>query len=175
MFLNNSLNWQENTCVAVPLEANIRRCSSKWLLLKSLQIHRKASVSESSLVKLQFYLKKTPAQAFSCEICEILKNTCFYRTSPVVASDSFSFQPATLWKKRLCQNVCQLCSIFKTSIHRAPRDDYFLCLSVNYEKFFRMHLLQSTSAKLLIPCTSFRILTTRHSKCLSSVLHENVK
>ena len=34
--------------------------------------------------KIQF---QTPAQVFSCEICEILKNTLFYRTPPVAAFD----------------------------------------------------------------------------------------
>ena len=31
--------------------------------------------------------KGTPAQVFSCEFCEISKNTFSYRTSPVAASD----------------------------------------------------------------------------------------
>ena len=31
-------------------------------------------------------LKKTLAQVFSCEFCEISKNTFFYRTPPVAAS-----------------------------------------------------------------------------------------
>ena len=30
--------------------------------------------------------KETLTQAFSCEICKILKNTKFYRTAPVAAS-----------------------------------------------------------------------------------------
>ena len=32
-------------------------------------------------------LKKKLAQVFSCEFCEIFKNTFFYRTPPVAASD----------------------------------------------------------------------------------------
>ena len=40
------------------------------------------------LIKLQaFILKETLAQLLSCEFCEIFKNTCFYRTTPVAASD----------------------------------------------------------------------------------------
>ena len=31
------------------------------------------------------FLKKTPKQVFYCEYCEIFKNSCFYRTSPVAA------------------------------------------------------------------------------------------
>ena len=36
---------------------------------------------------LQPFLKKTPTQVFSCEICEIFKNTFFYRTPPAAASE----------------------------------------------------------------------------------------
>ena len=35
-----------------------------------------------------FIIKETLAQAFSCEFCEIFKNTFFYRTPPVAASDN---------------------------------------------------------------------------------------
>ena len=41
--------------------------------------HRKTPVLES-------LLNKTPTQVFSCEICEIFKNTYFYRTPPVSSS-----------------------------------------------------------------------------------------
>ena len=44
------------------------------LFLKSLQTE-----------DLQLYLKKSPAQVFSCEVCEIFKNTFFYGTTPVAA------------------------------------------------------------------------------------------
>ena len=59
MFLEISQNSQENTCARV-----------------------------SFLIKLQawgFIKKKTLAQAFSCEFCEISKNTFFHRT-PLVAA-----------------------------------------------------------------------------------------
>ena len=36
---------------------------------------------------LQLYQKETPTQVFSCEYCEILKNSFFYRT-PLVAASS---------------------------------------------------------------------------------------
>ena len=36
---------------------------------------------------LQLYYKETPWQVFSCEICEIFRNTFFYRTPPVAVSD----------------------------------------------------------------------------------------
>ena len=47
------------------------------LILKNLKAER-----------LQFHKKKTPTQVFSCEPCEIFKNTFSYRTPPVTASAS---------------------------------------------------------------------------------------
>ena len=48
----------------------------------------------TEMLKKQFFLsykvaglKETPTQVFSCEICEIFKNTFFYRTHPVAASE----------------------------------------------------------------------------------------
>ena len=38
---------------------------------------------------LQLNLKKSLAQVFSCEFCEIFKNKFSYRTPPVVASKIF--------------------------------------------------------------------------------------
>ena len=60
MFLEISQNSQENTCARV-----------------------------SFLIKLQarnFIKKEILARVFSCEFCEISKNTFFYRTPPVAAS-----------------------------------------------------------------------------------------
>ena len=40
------------------------------------------------LINLQSWrLKESSTQVFSCEICKIFKNTIFYRTAPVAASD----------------------------------------------------------------------------------------
>ena len=41
---------------------------------------------ESLFYKSLFIIKETLAQVFSCEFCEISKNTFFHRTPPVVAS-----------------------------------------------------------------------------------------
>ena len=45
---------------------------------------------------------------------------------------------------------CEFCKIFKDifSFDRTPQDDFFLCLSVNFE-FFRTLLLYITCVKLL--------------------------
>ena len=53
------------------------------------------------------------------------------------------FQPATLSKKRLSQRYFSLnfAKFLQTSFDRAPPDDFFLCLSLNFGKFFRTPLL----------------------------------
>ena len=62
-------------------------CSSKFC-----NTHRKTSVLESLLIKLQAWrLQKN--QMFSCEYCKILKNSFFYRLPLVAASEiKSSFQ-----------------------------------------------------------------------------------
>ena len=65
VFLEISENSQENTCARV-----------------SFLIKLQASASAINFIK-----KETLAQVFSCEFCEIPKNTFFYRT-PVATSDS---------------------------------------------------------------------------------------
>ena len=36
---------------------------------------------------MEFYLKKISTQVFFCEICDSFKNTFFYKTTPVAASE----------------------------------------------------------------------------------------
>ena len=48
-------------------------------------MHRKTPVQSLFFNKVagpQLYLKRDLAQVFSCEFCEISKNTLFYRTPP---------------------------------------------------------------------------------------------
>ena len=45
-----------------------------------------------------FAIKETLAQMFSCEFCEISKNTCFYRTPPVAVSLVCQFLETTFRK-----------------------------------------------------------------------------
>ena len=64
---------------------------------------------------LQFIKKETLVQAFFCEICEIFKNTFFYRTPPVAASGS---SLKKMFKKRL-RHRCFLVNVaifLKTSL-----------------------------------------------------------
>ena len=65
----------------------LRRFSEEFL-----KLHKKVLVLEPLFKKLAgsrtaTLLKKTPTKVFSCEVCEIFKNTFFfYRTLPVTAS-----------------------------------------------------------------------------------------
>ena len=74
-------------------EAVTRRSFVKKVFLKISQNTQKTPVSESFfLIRLQaqacnFIKKETQAQVFSCEFCEIFKNSLFYRTPPVAASN----------------------------------------------------------------------------------------
>ena len=70
-------------------EAVVLRCSVKKVLLEILQNSQENTrARDSFLIKLQlnFIEKESLAQVFSCEFCEISKNTFFYRTSLVAAS-----------------------------------------------------------------------------------------
>ena len=56
------------------------RCPIIKLLLKIFKIHRKIPMLGLFVIKLQAFrsetlLEKTSAQVFSCEYCEIFKNT----------------------------------------------------------------------------------------------------
>ena len=56
---------------------------------------------------LQLHKEKSPTQVFSCEVCEIFKNSCSYRTPPMtasappkVASNNFFFSTHRLMDKK---------------------------------------------------------------------------
>ena len=63
------------------------------------------------------------------------------------------FQPTTLLKKKALSKMFfkEFCKLYKKifSFDRTPRGACFLCLSVNFGKFFRRLLIESASAKLL--------------------------
>ena len=73
-------------------EAVAQRCSVKKVFLEISQNSQENTCARVSFfIKLQaaacnFIKKETLAQVFSCEFCEISKNTFFYRTPPVAAS-----------------------------------------------------------------------------------------
>ena len=72
MLLEISQNLQENTCVRVSFLIKLQ----PWNLFNKVASLRPAC---------NFIKKETLAQVFSCEFCEICKNTS-YKTPPVAAS-----------------------------------------------------------------------------------------
>ena len=71
------------------------RCSATGEISQNSQESKFTRVIQSLLIKLQasawqLYLKKTLAQVFSCEFCEISKNPFLHRTPLVAASDFYS-------------------------------------------------------------------------------------
>ena len=80
MFLEISQNSQENTCVRV-----------------------------SFLIKVQAFKEETLTQVFSCEFCEISKNTFFIEHLWAAASQGYSYS------KQL--QVAGLCDLLVISMH----------------------------------------------------------
>ena len=74
------------------LKAVVQRCSVKKVFLEISQNSLENTCARDSfLIKLQaeacnFIKKESLAQVFSCEFCEISKNTFFHRTPLVAAS-----------------------------------------------------------------------------------------
>ena len=81
-------NKYYHSSLTSPCNNSIRRYC---LFLSSL--HCQFSVSQRIFVLLlsyHWYIVRTLKQEFSCEFCEIFKNTFFYRTPPVAASVAIS-------------------------------------------------------------------------------------
>ena len=88
----------------------------------------------------------------------LFKNTFFYRTSQVTASDSSRFPACSFIEKETWARmfIVNFAKSLRTSFVRTPPDDCFLCLSVNL-KSFSDHLFYRTF-------TSCRISATTYSK-----------
>ena len=69
-------------------EAVSQRCSAKKLFLEISQNSQENTCARASFL-IKLIKKEILAQVFSCEFCEISKNTFFYRTPLVAASVSF--------------------------------------------------------------------------------------
>ena len=70
-------------CLLIMSEAFSQKCSVKKMFLEISQNSQENTCSSG----LQIYFKKkTRAQVFSCEFCEVSKNTYSYKTPLVAAS-----------------------------------------------------------------------------------------
>ena len=87
-------------------EAVVRRCSVKKVFLQISQ-----NSQENTCARVSFLIK---LQVFSCEFCEISKNTFFYRT-PLPAA--FGLRHATLLKETPTKVFsCEFCEVFKNNL-----------------------------------------------------------
>ena len=96
------------------------------------------------------------------KLAKLFKSIFFYRTSRVVACESFRFPVCNFIKNKIPAKIFfyEFGKTFKSifSFDRTPTDYCFLCFSVNFEKFFRTLLLQSTSRKLLfLYCSTYNL------------------
>ena len=120
---------QESTCVGVflskvagPRNCNfIKKDSNTSFLLWILWIIQKHLFCVEDLWTAD---SETPVRLF--------KNTFFYRSCPVAASDSSAFQPAALLKKRPQKRrfSVNFAKALRTSSDRTLPNDCFLCLPV---------------------------------------------
>ena len=120
------------------------------VLKKFVNFTEKKPVSESSLIKLlalrtPTLLKRDSKTDFFCrEICIIFKNTLLLYRSPAAAFAGLRFPACNFVKKETRAKMFFSVSFTKslrTSFDRTPSDDCSLCLSENFEKFFRTPLL----------------------------------
>ena len=84
----------------------------------------------------------------------LFKNSFFTEHLQWLLQKVSGFQSATLLKNRLRQRCLPVsfAKFLRTYLDRTPPKDCFLCLSMNFERFFRSPFLQRTSGKLLISC-----------------------
>ena len=84
-----------------------------------------------------FIKKETLAQVFSCEFCDITKNTFSYRTSPMAAllvPVVINFAMSKSWNRKLCWRLCVILNenLIKASLELKIRN-YLLRLLVLYD------------------------------------------
>ena len=152
-----------------------KRCSQMFFKIIVFKIivckfHRKASVLDSSLIKLQALRTATllkrdsntgnllrilwivPKHLFCVEDVwtagsetplRLFKNTFFNRTFPVAASDSFRFPACSFIKKGTPAKTffCEICKIFKNIFLQNTSGWLLLVFTCNFEKFFRSPIL----------------------------------
>ena len=85
----------------------------------SLCFNKVAGLQPATLLK-----KETPTHVFSCEFCEIFKNTIFYRTPPAAASKTTQITEVTNKRRRPIDGVLNPFRYFSTVVVFAGSDLY---------------------------------------------------
>ena len=104
-------------------EAVVRKCSVKKVLKKLSKISQ--NLQENTCARFSFllklhawvcnFIKKRPAQVFSCEFWEIFKSTFFHRIPPVAGSYSLSHHLQKKKKKKIRYQMYQIATITQKS------------------------------------------------------------
>ena len=74
----------KSNCILLLCHVRVRSSRQKVFCKKLLEILQNSQ--ENTCAKVSFLKKEALAQVFSCEFCEISKNTFSYRTPPMAAS-----------------------------------------------------------------------------------------
>ena len=76
-----------NGCRTILINSQLKRILFLWAATRKNEIKLTEAVAQTCCGDCNFIKKEALAQVFSCEFCEISKNTFFYRTPLVVASE----------------------------------------------------------------------------------------
>ena len=94
------------------------------------------------------------------------KNTFFYRTSPVAASDIFRFPACKFIKKETSAYIffCKFCKIFKILFWQNPSGWLLLVFIYEFWEVVQITSFMEHLWETAYLCTSCRISTTRYTK-----------
>ena len=120
---------------------DIRTLSLNEILLVLIKkVYLSLTLKTSNFIK-----RDTPTQVFSCEFCEIFKNTFFCRTLLVSFFSNRQMQPPQVFYV-LCSMCLRPATLLKKGLwHR--------CFPENFAKFLRTPFLQNNSGRLLLNLT----------------------
>ena len=132
------------------LEAVVKRCSVKKVSLKiseKSQENTCASLFFKSFLPVNFIKKETLVQVFSCEFCEIFKNTFFHWTPPVAASGLCNY--AVLMFYEIFEFISDLIDIFikMKIIHPSKQTLYVIRVHVLLQNIFFIFTMLFWSGK----------------------------
>ena len=154
------------------------------MFFKTIAIKKFVNFTEKTCVRVffnkvagpqnsNFIQKRLQQRFFPVKFAKFLRKTCFTDYLQRLLLPVQGFLPAALLKRRIRQRCfpVNFTGFLRTSFDWTHPDDCSLCLSENFEKFFRKPLLQSNL---------FQVSTTRYSKelfhkCFSRILCKNDK
>ena len=86
-YRRNIFPWTFLTKIFLFKNGQLSWVSWLWVISQTFRSSNSEVFCRKGVQAFNFIEKETLAQVFSCEFCEISKNTFFYRTPPVAASE----------------------------------------------------------------------------------------